>query len=272
MKKSLSLRSPQHDRASIELPDDIFDPNKSMNGSVCSRLGDEYEIRNSILDVLGQIPDGITMAQRSNHWSLTATVYEDTWRVNSLGILTGDTFPIKEEQRLLVDWIKPKPDETFLDVGCSTALYARAIAQAEPEAQVLALDFAQPMLEEARRRISSEGLRIGLLRANAEEMPFFAESFDGIVIGGSLNEFADPRKVLYECHRILKSGGRLFNMHLLSAGTWYGKALQQSMGLGGLNFWTRAESNQLFEQCGFRVEEQRVHGVVCFSLLRSKGR
>ena len=263
----LHLRSPQHDRAAIEIPADIFDPHKSIHGTVCSRLGDEYEIRNNVIDLLGQIPEGITMAQRSNHWSLTATVYEDTWRVNSLGVLTGESFPIDQEQALLVDWLKPKLGETFLDVACSTALYARAVAKAEPEAQVWALDFATPMLDEARRRISTEGHHIGLLRANAEEMPFFASSFDGIVMGGSLNEFADPRKVLYECRRILKSGGRMFNMHLLSAGTWYGKALQQSMGIGGLHFWTRAESNQLFEQCGFRVDEQRVMGVVCFSLL-----
>lgn len=268
MKQTLTLRSPQHDRAAIELPADLFDPHKSMNGSVCSRLGDEYAIRNNIIDLLGQIPDGITMAQRSNHWSLTATVYEDTWRVNSLGLLTGESFSIAQEQSLLVDWMKPKQGEAFLDVACSTALYARALAKAEPDAQILALDFASPMLDEARRRISAEGHRIGLIRANAEDMPFFASTFDGIVMGGSLNEFADPRKVMYECRRVLKTGGRMFNMHLLTAETWYGKVLQQSMGLGGLHFWTRAESNQLFEQCGFRVEEQRVMGVVCFSLLK----
>lgn len=269
MTSHFTLRSPQHDRAAIQVPNEVFEPHKSVNGSVCSKFGDEYPVQDSIVDMLGNVPEGITMAQRSNHWSLTATVYEDTWRVNSLGVLTGENFPIEEEQRLLVQWVKPKAGELLLDVGCSTALYARALAKAEPGAHVVALDFAQPMLEEARRRLKAEGLRTGLVRADAGDMPFFAGTFDAIVIGGSLNEFADPRKVLYECRRVLKPGGRLFNMHLLTAGSWYGRMLQQSAGLGGLQFWTRAESNQLFEQCGFRVEEQVVRGIVCFSLLKS---
>lgn len=269
MTSHLTLRSPQHDRAAIQVPNEVFEPHKSVNGSVCSKFGDEYPVLDNIVDMLGNVPDGISMAQRSNHWSLTATVYEDTWRVNSLGVLTGENFPIEEEQRLLVQWVKPKAGELLLDVGCSTALYARALAKAEPGAQVVAIDFAQPMLEEARRRLKTEGLRACLVRADAGDMPFFAGTFDAIVIGGSLNEFADPRKVLYECRRVLKPGGRLFNMHLLTAGSWYGRMLQQSAGLGGLQFWTRAESNQLFEQCGFHVEEQVLRGIVCFSLLKS---
>jgi SAM-dependent methyltransferase len=267
MTSHLTLRSPQHDRAVIQVPDELFDPQKTINGSICSKFGDEYPVKDSIVDLLGDVPEGITMAQRSNHWSLTATVYENTWRVNSLGILTGENFPIAEEQRLLTQWVKPEVGERVLDVGCSTALYARALAKAEPGAHVVALDFSQPMLEEARRRIKTEGLRTCLIRADAGDMPFFVGTFDAIVIGGSLNEFADPRKVLYECRRVLKPGGRLFNMHLLTAGSWYGRILQQSASLGGLQFWTRAESNQLFEQCGFRVDDQIVRGIVCFSLM-----
>jgi len=267
MATPLSLRSPLHDRAAITLPVEAADPDRMMNGSVCSRYGDEYPVRDNIVDMIGDVPAGITMAQKSNHWSLTATVYEDTWRVNSLGMLTGETFPIEEEQRLLVQWLKPKADELIMDVGCSTALYARAVAKEAPEAQVVALDFSLPMLEEARRRINSEKARIYLTRADAMNMPFFADSFDALVCGGSLNEFADPRKVLYECRRVLKKGGRFFNMHLLTAGSWYGRMLQQSASVGGLQFWTRAESNALFGQCGFRVEEQIVRGIVCFTLL-----
>jgi SAM-dependent methyltransferase len=267
MTSHLTLRSPQHDRAAIQVPDEVFDPQKSINGSVCSKFGDEYPVVDSIVDMLGGVPEGITMAQRSNHWSLTATVYEDSWRVNSLGVLTGESFPIEEEQRLLIQWVKPQVGEHLLDVGCSTALYARALAKAEPKAHVVALDFSQPMLEEARRRLQMDQLRTCLLRADAGDMPFFAGTFDAIVIGGSLNEFADPRKVLFECRRVLKPGGRLFNMHLLTAGSWYGRMLQQSASIGGLQFWTRAESNQLFEQCGFRVDEQIVRGIVCFSLM-----
>ena len=269
MASSIQLRSPLHDRAAIVLPAEASDPHKMMNGSVCSKYGDEYEVRNNVVDMLGKTPDGISMAQWSNTWSLTASVYEDTWRKNSLGLLTGEDFPIEEEQRLLMQWLKPAPDELILDVGCSTGLYARTVANAEPGAAVVGLDFADTMLAEARRRVSEEGLRVFLVRADASDMPFFAGTFDAMVCGGSLNEFADPRKVLYEMRRVIKAGGRVFMMHLLTASSWYGRILQQPTSWGGLHFWTKEESNRLFEQCGFGVEQQVVRGVVCFSLLKA---
>jgi citrate lyase synthetase len=41
------------------------------------------------------------------------------------------------------------------------------------------------------------------------------------------------------------------------------------MGIGGIKFWTKDESNKLFKQAGFKVEEQITRGIVCFTRLRA---
>lgn len=58
-------------------------------------------------------------------------------------------------------------------------------------------------------------------------------------------------------------------MHLIKADAWYGRLLQESMGIGGIKFWTKDESNKLFKQAGFKVEEQITRGIVCFTRLRA---
>ena len=264
---SISIRSPKHDRESIEIPLSLKQLQKPMNGTVCSKSGDEYSIQNNILDLLGDIPRDETLAQMSNHWKLTASMYEDLWRVKALSLMTGEDFPIVEEQRLLVDWTNIITNGLYLDAGCSTALYSRGLLKHQSNLNVVALDFSTEMLIEARKRSIFDSVEPYLIRADASNLPFFSESFDGVVCGGTLNEFFDPVKVLYEFKRTLKKDGTLFMMHLLKADSWYGKLLQEPIKLGGIKFWTLDESNELFERAGFIVGKQVVRGIVAFTKL-----
>lgn len=239
-----------------------------FNGTICSAAGDEYPIRNNIIDLISEAKSH-NLAQQTNHWALTASVYEDLWRVRSLSFLTGQTFPIKKEMELLTRWLKPEAGKTYLDVGCSTALYARALKKAEPESIQVALDFSMPMLEEARIKAEADETNLFLIRADAEEIPFFSGTFDGMAMGGTLNELRDPRKVLYECRRTLKAGGVLFMMHLIQSDKWVGRAIQASTGWSGLRFYTLKESHELFESTGFQVEEHYTKSIVNFTRLRA---
>lgn len=78
------------------------------------------------------------------------------------------------------------------------------------------------MLEEARIKAEADETDIFLLRADGRDMPFFSKTFDGIVMGGTLNELSDPTKVLYEANRVLKKEGSFFVMHLIKSDAWYG--------------------------------------------------
>lgn len=264
---SLQFRSPKYEQAAIVIPPQVADLDKPFNGTVCSNKGDEYLINNNIIDFLGKQAPAMSWAQSSNQWKLTASVYEDIWRKRSLSLLTGEAFPIKKEQNLLIEWLNPQPGNSYLDVGCSTALYAREVKRHEPGCNVVALDFSLQMLREARLKSEADQTDLFLLRADARHMPFFGATFDGLMMGGTLNELTDPLKVLYESRRVLKKNGVLFMMHLVKADAWYARLLQDSVEFSGLKFWTIAESNQLFERAGFSITDQFSKGIVCFSKL-----
>lgn len=264
---SLEIRSPKFERASITISSEVSDLQKNFNGTICSNKGDEYKITSNIIDLLGKDPVSMSWAQSSNHWKLTAALYEDIWRKRSLSILTGEQFPIDKERELLVDWLNPQPDMLYLDVGCSTGLYGRLLKKAEPQCKIVSLDFSRQMLQEARLKSEADGANQYLLRADARQLPFFGATFDGLTMGGTLNELTDPLKVLYEARRVVKKDGIFFMMHLVKADAWYARLLQDSAEFGGIKFWTVEESNQMFERTGFSVADQFSKGIVCFTKL-----
>ncbi|SMO81880.1 Ubiquinone/menaquinone biosynthesis C-methylase UbiE [Fodinibius sediminis] len=264
---SLEIRSPKYERAAITIPAEAANLQKRFNGTVCSSKGDEYVIRNNIIDLLEDDIPEMSWAQSSNHWKVTAALYEDIWRKRSLSILSGEDFPIQKEQELLMSWLNPQSHHKYLDIGCSTALYGRLIKKEVTDCEVVSLDFSHQMLEEARIKSEVEGVDQYLLRADARHLPFFSATFDGLAMGGTLNELTDPARVLYEARRVIKKDGAFFMMHLIKADAWYVRLLQESAEFGGITFWSTEESNELFEQTGFRVADQFSKGIVCFTKL-----
>lgn len=264
---NLELRSPIDERATIHVPENIAELDTPFNGSVCSKEGDEYIVKNNIIDLLGKEPDFSSLANSTNHFKLTASIYEDIWRKRSLSLLSGEDFPIEKEHELLIEWTAPKAGGLYLDLGCSTALYGRALKAAQKDSNIVALDFSSQMLEEARLKAEADETDMYLLRANGKELPFFSKTFDGIVMGGTLNELSEELKVLYEARRVIKQDGVFFIMHLIKSDAWYGRLLQESVSLGGIKFWNIEESNKLFKQSGFKVVDQLVKGIVCFTKL-----
>jgi len=263
----LELKSPVNERNGIHIPDEVSNLSVPFNGSFATTEGDEYRVSNNIIDMLEKDPEFTSIASSTNHWKLTAAIYEDIWRKRSLSLLSGEDFPIEKEHELLIEWTEPTQKGLYLDLGASTALYGRALKAAQPDANIVALDFSMQMLEEARIKAEADETDMFLVRADGREMPFFSKTFDGIVMGGTLNELSDPVKVLYEANRVLKKEGNFFLMHLIKSDAWYGRLLQESIGLGGIKFWTVNESNELFKQGGFRVDKQITRGIVCFTRL-----
>ncbi len=72
-------------------------------------------------------------------------------------------------------------------------------------------DFCPEMLKAAAGKTShvSDGGKIALLAADAQQLPFRADTFDCLVNGFLLRNLADLNGALREFHRVLKPGGRL---------------------------------------------------------------
>ncbi|MCC5935202.1 MAG: class I SAM-dependent methyltransferase [Balneolales bacterium] len=265
---ALTLKHPLDERSFYQVPPEAVKLQERLNGDISSAAGDSISIRDNIIEYLPGKPAGLSAAQQSNFMSPTAQFYEDTWRKRSIGILSGEDFSFDDERELLLQWSQPKAGELVLDLGCSTGFYARSIAAKEPEAAVVAIDFSAPMLDEARKRALAEKTDIYLLKADVSRLPFYAQTADLLVCGGSLNEFRSPAAALHQMRRVIKDDGRLFMMHLLRADSFAGALAQKASALGGISFWSETESLKLFSDHGFRVEKSRKLGIVYFSLLR----
>lgn len=97
------------------------------------------------------------------------------------------------------------------------------------------------------------------LLARAEDIPLPDGSVDGVVVGGSWNEFPDPVQVVQEMYRVLRPGGRVFLMLSLRSGG----PLQRVLGCSGLRFPTLKEVQGQLEGAGLRTQGWR-EGLVGF--------
>ena len=239
------------------------------SGKTCSpATGETFEIKNGYLDLLRSHIGADSIANLTNFLPGAGRGYEPLWRVRSLRLLTGESFPNELELQIIKDLVRPVPDGRYLDLGCSAGLYARDLAR---DSEVVGVDISPSMLREADRRARRTDTRPSFVRANAQNLPFFDGAFSGAVCGGSLNEFGNPARVLRETHRILQSGGRLAIMGVLRANTRRGRRLQRFLSTGGIRFFDPDELASLLDHAGFEPEPLRTNGPVFFAGATRRG-
>lgn len=103
---------------------------------------------------------------------------------------------------------KPK---RILDMGCGLGHNVLPIAQAFPEAEVVAVDVGAPMLRYGLARAKSLGVEnVTFVQANVESLPQFADgSFDWVQTTMFLHEtsYSSMQRIFKETHRLLAPGG-----------------------------------------------------------------
>ena len=199
-----------------------------------------------------------TPAQISNVIPPTPQLYERLWRVRSLSLLSGRSFPIDEELAELRGAVHPGPGNVFVDVACSEGLYARSLAEAG--AAVFAVDHSRPFLQRLVKRAADRP--IIAIRALAQHLPLATATLDGAVLGGSLNEIGDQRACLDEMARVTRAGGHSFSMSLTTATTARGRLLQRLLKPTGIVVPTVDETISLHQQAGLHVTSERLDRIV----------
>ncbi|MDQ3085316.1 MAG: methyltransferase domain-containing protein [Actinomycetota bacterium] len=101
--------------------------------------------------------------------------------------------------------------ETILDLGCGGGIDSILAAQRTgPGGRVIALDFLPEMLERTAAAADEVGLdNVQTLEAEMEAIPLPEASIDHVISNGVINLSPRKRRVLAECARVLRPGGKL---------------------------------------------------------------
>jgi len=88
----------------------------------------------------------------------------------------------------------PLPPQRVLDIGTGTGAAARLLGARYPEAEVIGVDLAERMLDEARRQTDSA--RVTYRAADAERLPFDTASFDLVTLNNMIPFFDELARVV----------------------------------------------------------------------------
>lgn len=121
----------------------------------------------------------------------------------------------KKYRDLGLEKLSAQPGERILEIGFGTGHCLVSLARSVgATGHIIGVDISDGMLAVARERLQKEGLseHVELHLGDATLLNFIQDrSLDGIFISFTLELFDTPDipRVLQECHRLLKQGGRL---------------------------------------------------------------
>src|SRR5688500_15005102 len=88
--------------------------------------GETYKIQDGYLDLLKSRTGADTIANLTNFLPGAGRGYEPLWRVRSLSLLTGQSFPNERELEIIKRLVRPVRGVHYLDLGCSAGLSTRS--------------------------------------------------------------------------------------------------------------------------------------------------
>jgi ubiquinone/menaquinone biosynthesis methyltransferase len=185
------------------------------------------------------------------------------------GVLSGGLD--RRWRRRALEELALTPRGPVLDLCAGTMDLTAELARRRPEERVVAVDFAEAMLEEGRHKAP----RAEVVVADATSLPFSSASFAAVVCGFGMRNLADARRGAEEVRRVLVPGGvfvtleffrpvrpsaRLFHatyakLVLPAVGGWLSgdgsayRYLAKSM----MGFLSRAEYEELLGRVGFQA-------------------
>jgi ubiquinone/menaquinone biosynthesis C-methylase UbiE len=135
----------------------------------------------------------------------------DRWFETPIGALVKNY-----ENELLLDFLKPQPDEHILDVGCGTGIFTCNILGLG--SRVTGIDISYPMLK--RAEVKAKGFPFRAVAGDMRYLPFADDSFDKAVSMTALEFIGDGRAAVEDLFRVTKKGGVVVVTTLNSLSPW----------------------------------------------------
>jgi SAM-dependent methyltransferase len=126
------------------------------------------------------------------------------WSAGDYAVV-GTTLQIVGEE--LCEALDLRAGQKVLDVAAGNGNVA--LAAARRFGDVVATDYVPGLLERARERAAAERLDIAFREADAEALPFAAESFDVVVSTFGVMFTPDQERAATELARVCKRGGKI---------------------------------------------------------------
>ena len=154
------------------------------------------------------------------------------------------------------------PGEKVLEIGFGTGHSLVSLAQSVGSTgKVFGLDLSERMLDVARDNLHKAGLadRVELTCGDAEQLAYPSDALDAIFMSFTLELFDTPEipKVLAECKRVLRSGGRIMVVAVSKEGE--GGIILEMYEWSHKHFPNLVDCRPIFvrrslEAAGFRIE------------------
>jgi ubiquinone/menaquinone biosynthesis C-methylase UbiE len=116
-----------------------------------------------------------------------------------------------QQRAMLMDYLAELPlaaPARVLEIGCGTGWVARAIAAANPGAEVVGIDPSPVFIDRARCHAGDDP-RLEFTLADGRELPFDDACFDAVVCHTSLCHIPGPEQVLSEAARVARANAWL---------------------------------------------------------------
>lgn len=157
------------------------------------------------------VKTGTLLQEIEQYWTRRAPSYSDLIHTELATDGLDRWLPVLRENGL------GEEPRRILDIGTGPGFFAIALAGLGHE--VVAVDYTEAMLEEARANAKAAGLedRILFLQMDAQDLKFPDDTFDFIVTRNVTWVLEHPDEAYISWHRVLKPGGTLLNF---DAG-WY---------------------------------------------------
>lgn len=145
------------------------------------------------------------------------------------------------------------PPMVIADLGAGEGTLSQLLARTAKK--VIAIDNSPAMVEFGSKLASEHGLRnLEYRLGEIEDPPVKAGTVDLALFSQALHHAASPGKALAAAHRILKPGGRLMVLDLLSHAFEQARTLYAHVWLG----FSEVELIRLIEEAGFKDAEVSV--------------
>ena len=105
--------------------------------------------------------------------------------------------------------------ESILDIGCGTGNFTLSLLRKlGPAGRIIAVDISSQMIGQAKRKVADA--RVTWHQASAEKLPVESGVLDRVICFSVWPHFGNHEAVLNEIQRVLRPGGNLHIVHLIS--------------------------------------------------------